>query len=512
MSIERRYPLLKHNHEVADLRDVDIAAIEDGETLVWDEAQQKFVPGVATGGGGTDVDAVLTTNGDLLTRAAGALARLGIGSEAQVLTVASGAPVWATLAGGSGNADVQVFTADDTWEKPPGAQLVYAYCVGGGGGGGSGRASISGNAAGGGGGGGAGRSEAFFATSGLPDTVAVTVGAPGAGGAARAGNTDTNGAGGGDGGSSRFGALVAATGGQGGGGGLTGSGSAGTIGRGSITDGLAGGSGQNTSGQGANNTAGTDPRFACGGGGGGGGATTTANVARPGGRASDIQFDIYDDTMNVDGAAGLTGATGTAGVANTQHFVGGGGGGGGNGTSGSGVSAGAGGAGGAPGGGGAGGGGYCGNNPANASGAGGSGGSGVVVVVTFFDGSAGGGTTSGTFTATLTGVVGTVTTTIRYTRVGSLVFLHCDQLTGTSNSTACTITGLPVDLWPARLQRVTMDSVFDNSNYIGQPTMLRVETTGVLTLDITTVVGSGLFSASGTKGVNYGFAVTYSLD
>lgn len=38
----------------------------------------------------------LTTNGDLLTRAAGVLSRLGIGSDGQVLTVASGAPTWAS--------------------------------------------------------------------------------------------------------------------------------------------------------------------------------------------------------------------------------------------------------------------------------------------------------------------------------------------------------------------------------------------------------------------------------
>lgn len=47
---------------------------------------------------------ILTTNGDILTRAAGDWARLGIGSAGQVLTVASGAPSWATPAGGSGGA------------------------------------------------------------------------------------------------------------------------------------------------------------------------------------------------------------------------------------------------------------------------------------------------------------------------------------------------------------------------------------------------------------------------
>lgn len=42
----------------------------------------------------------LTTNGDILIRAAGALDRLGIGSDGQVLTVASGAPTWASASAG----------------------------------------------------------------------------------------------------------------------------------------------------------------------------------------------------------------------------------------------------------------------------------------------------------------------------------------------------------------------------------------------------------------------------
>lgn len=46
------------------------------------------------------LESVLTTNGDLFIRAAGAIARLGIGTDDQVLTVVSGAPAWADAAGG----------------------------------------------------------------------------------------------------------------------------------------------------------------------------------------------------------------------------------------------------------------------------------------------------------------------------------------------------------------------------------------------------------------------------
>ena len=48
---------------------------------------------------------ILTTDGDLFTRASGAVARLGIGTESYVLTVVSGAPAWAATAAGATGAD-----------------------------------------------------------------------------------------------------------------------------------------------------------------------------------------------------------------------------------------------------------------------------------------------------------------------------------------------------------------------------------------------------------------------
>lgn len=45
----------------------------------------------------------LTTNGDLLVRSAGAVTRLPIGAEGQVLTVVSGLPTWVEAIAGSGN-------------------------------------------------------------------------------------------------------------------------------------------------------------------------------------------------------------------------------------------------------------------------------------------------------------------------------------------------------------------------------------------------------------------------
>ena len=47
--------------------------------------------------------ATLTTDGDLLTRSSGSVTRLPIGLEGQVLTVASGLPVWTDFVAGSFN-------------------------------------------------------------------------------------------------------------------------------------------------------------------------------------------------------------------------------------------------------------------------------------------------------------------------------------------------------------------------------------------------------------------------
>ncbi|MDO9016532.1 MAG: hypothetical protein Q8S73_26655 [Deltaproteobacteria bacterium] len=59
----------------------------------------------------------LTTNGDLIVRAAGVPARLGVGSEAQVLTVTSGVPAWATpAAGGAGS-------LGHSWARPSPASV-----------------------------------------------------------------------------------------------------------------------------------------------------------------------------------------------------------------------------------------------------------------------------------------------------------------------------------------------------------------------------------------------------
>ena len=67
----------------------------------------------------------LTTAGDIAyATAAGTPARLGIGSSAQVLTVASGVPSWATPAGGGGKV-LQVVTATYSTETDNSSAVNY---------------------------------------------------------------------------------------------------------------------------------------------------------------------------------------------------------------------------------------------------------------------------------------------------------------------------------------------------------------------------------------------------
>ena len=63
----------------------------------------------------TPTISTLTTNGDLVYgTGSGALSRLGIGSSAQVLTVASGVPSWATPASGGGMTLISTLTFNNT--------------------------------------------------------------------------------------------------------------------------------------------------------------------------------------------------------------------------------------------------------------------------------------------------------------------------------------------------------------------------------------------------------------
>lgn len=121
---------------------------------------------------------------------------------------------------------------------------------------------------------------------------------------------------------------------------------------------------------------------------------------------------------------------------------------------------------------------------------------------------------TGTFTGTLTGCTTAPTATFNYSRVGSTVTIDCSAgLTATSNTVACTVTGLPAALTPARTQIIAISQLTDNT---ATPNMGSVQVSGTtLTLALGNVVGAnlrpGVFTNSGTKGVTAGLCFTYNL-
>jgi hypothetical protein len=118
----------------------------------------------------------------------------------------------------------------------------------------------------------------------------------------------------------------------------------------------------------------------------------------------------------------------------------------------------------------------------------------------------------GSFTATLTGVSGTVTGTAYFTRIGKAVTLYLPGLFGTSNTTACTITGMPASILPARYQVVAVQDVVDNStSYSGS---LYIQTSGIINLAFRAAASgsvSDIFTNSGNKGLNDVVVVAYTL-
>lgn len=123
---------------------------------------------------------------------------------------------------------------------------------------------------------------------------------------------------------------------------------------------------------------------------------------------------------------------------------------------------------------------------------------------------------TGTFTGTLTGMTGTTTGTVSYRLTGGMVTLAFPAgMTGTSNSNALTMTGLPSILQPASLtQTVTCLVENGGSNSAGAATA--TAGSGTITFGVAIVSGSfvllssGSFTTSGAKGLN-GTTFTYSL-
>lgn len=118
--------------------------------------------------------------------------------------------------------------------------------------------------------------------------------------------------------------------------------------------------------------------------------------------------------------------------------------------------------------------------------------------------------TTGSFTGTFTGFTGSVTATCTWTKIGNLVGLNVNAASGTSNTTAMTMTGVDAAITPVSfgpdiaIQNLTDNGIFFN---IGA---MSLNTSGVITFRIGNPGSSTGFTNSGTKGVTQ-FSVAYYL-
>jgi hypothetical protein len=119
---------------------------------------------------------------------------------------------------------------------------------------------------------------------------------------------------------------------------------------------------------------------------------------------------------------------------------------------------------------------------------------------------------SGTFTGTLTGMTTTVTSSVQYYISGNLVSLSWSNkvldVTGTSNSTAMKLTGLPNAINPTAISTTFCGYVIDNSVVkSSQAQVLNNEVQFFLGFD-----GTTLFTAAGLKGLNKNWGLVYQLN
>jgi len=117
---------------------------------------------------------------------------------------------------------------------------------------------------------------------------------------------------------------------------------------------------------------------------------------------------------------------------------------------------------------------------------------------------------SDSFIGTLTGVTTTVTGTVIWYRTGHLVTMIIPSMTGTSDSTSCSITGVPVELHPATSGNTTGALPFlDNSIYV-DTVVAGIGVAGTIVFGKGQLNGG--FTGGGTKGSNTRILYTYSLE
>jgi hypothetical protein len=112
----------------------------------------------------------------------------------------------------------------------------------------------------------------------------------------------------------------------------------------------------------------------------------------------------------------------------------------------------------------------------------------------------------GTFTFTGTGFTTTPTGTAYYTKIGDQVTLRIPDITGTSNTTAMTITGLPVGLrsnaaYTSYARVYNASTTYNGHLYGGQAN----------TIEVYFDPAESAFTASGVKGITNKVNFSYTL-
>jgi hypothetical protein len=114
---------------------------------------------------------------------------------------------------------------------------------------------------------------------------------------------------------------------------------------------------------------------------------------------------------------------------------------------------------------------------------------------------------SGQYTGTLTGCATAPTATLNYTRQGNMMAVYCPALAAVSNTTACTITGMPAAIRPTNTAR---GFAFVTTNGVATFGAWAIDNTGVITLYVAN--SSTGFAAVGNKGVIDGLTLIYPLN
>lgn len=118
--------------------------------------------------------------------------------------------------------------------------------------------------------------------------------------------------------------------------------------------------------------------------------------------------------------------------------------------------------------------------------------------------------TPGTFTGTLTGMSGATTGTVKYLLSAGMCTLFLDaDILGTSDTTALTMTGVPSACQPSA-QRVGLCCQVQDATVGGNPGIFSISA-GTITFSKGVTAPGGAFTASGTKGLNAAWFITYPL-